>query len=92
MDLILSERFLRDAAAIPKDARPALWEILIALPAAIKDPHRHSGLGLRKLHRSGIFEVRIDLRLRVIFGFHKDTIYLRRIGNHDDVQRYLRTL
>lgn len=92
MNLNLSERFLRDANALPKEIWPTLWETLMILPSAMKDSHRHSGLGLRKIHRSGIFEIRIGLRLRAIFGYREGTIYLNRLGTHDDVQRYLRTL
>jgi len=52
----------------------------------------HSGLGIRKLHRSGIWEARLGLGLRLVFAVQKEVLTLVRVGTHQDIQRYLRTL
>jgi mRNA-degrading endonuclease YafQ of YafQ-DinJ toxin-antitoxin module len=56
------------------------------------EPHMHSGLGIRKIHRSGIWEARVGLGLRLVFGVEDQAITLVRVGTHEDVQRYLREL
>jgi mRNA-degrading endonuclease YafQ of YafQ-DinJ toxin-antitoxin module len=67
-------------------------DVILALPAAIGDVHRHQGLGIRKLHRSGIWEARIGLGLRLVFTVERDLCTFVRVGTHKDVQRYLRSL
>jgi mRNA-degrading endonuclease YafQ of YafQ-DinJ toxin-antitoxin module len=56
------------------------------------DPHTHAGLGLRKLHRSGIWEARVGLGLRLVFGLQPDLLALARVGSHEDVRRFLKEL
>jgi len=56
-------------------------------------PHQHKGLGIRDLS-SGIYECRSSLDLRLVFvkdaSTTPPTLYFDMIGNHDQVQRYLR--
>lgn len=35
--------------------------------------------------KEGIWEVRVDIHYRMTFEIIDDTIYLRAVGNHDDV-------
>jgi mRNA-degrading endonuclease YafQ of YafQ-DinJ toxin-antitoxin module len=92
MRLGLTERFQRDVKALDAARRAAVFEALLALPRALGEPHRHAGVGLRKLHRSGIWEARVGLGLRLVFTLAPDLLTLVRVGTHDDVQRYLREL
>jgi mRNA-degrading endonuclease RelE of RelBE toxin-antitoxin system len=92
MKITLTERFQKDVADLDELAKSQMFSILLKLPGAVKDVHRHSGIGLRKIHASGIFEARIGLGLRIVFGYDKETLILHRIGNHDEIQRYLRSL
>ena len=92
MQIALTERFQRDAAALVNDQRAALFEAMLALPRAIGKPHLHQGLGIRKLHTSGIWEARIGLGLRLVFAMERERITLERIGTHEDVRRFLREL
>ena len=50
------------------------------------------GLGLRKLHPSGVWEVRVGLSLRALFVLSKNEAVLLFLGAHDEVKRFLRTL
>lgn len=56
-------------------------------------PHQHQGLGIRSLG-SDLYECRSGLDVRLVFV--KDsttkppTLYFDMIGNHDDVQHYLK--
>jgi hypothetical protein len=77
----------------PDDLRQQLTEAVTQLPAALGQPHRHAGLGLRKIHRRGVFEFRLGRDCRVVFTQPEpDLLMLHLLGNHDDVQRFLDTL
>ena len=92
MRLVLTERFQRDAGGLSAEARAALLATILGLSQALGEPHRHSGLGIRKLHSSGIFEARIGLGLRLVFTLETDFITLVRVGTHDEILRFLREL
>jgi mRNA-degrading endonuclease YafQ of YafQ-DinJ toxin-antitoxin module len=92
MRIELTERFQRDVRALSSDGRAAVFEALLGLPGAIGDVHRHAGLGLRKLHRSGIWEARVGLGLRVVFTVERQTCTFVRAGTHDEIRRYLQSL
>ena len=92
MNLALTERFQRDVKDLEEEQRAAVFEAILSLPRAIGESHLHSGLGIRKLHRSGIWEARLGLGLRLVFAVQKEVLTLVRVGTHQDIQRYLRTL
>jgi mRNA-degrading endonuclease YafQ of YafQ-DinJ toxin-antitoxin module len=92
MRLALTEQFQADVRALDATKRAAVLNALLALPKALATPHLHAGLGLRKLHRTGIWEARVGLDLRLIFTFAEATITLVRAASHDEVRRFLRSL
>jgi mRNA-degrading endonuclease YafQ of YafQ-DinJ toxin-antitoxin module len=92
MKLVLTERFQRDVGALAPDRKAALLDALLSLPRAMGESHLHSGLGIRKLHRSGIWEARVGLGLRLVFALEHEALTLVRAGTHDEIQRYLREL
>lgn len=92
MRIALSERFQRDARDLEPQERAAVLEALLALSGALGDPHTHAGLGIRKLHRSGIWEARVGLGLRLVFGLEPTLLTLVRVGSHDEIRRFLRDL
>ena len=92
MNLALTERFQRDVRDLEEEQRAAVFETILSLLRAIGEPHLHSGLGIRKLHRSGIWEARLGLGLRLVFAVQKEVLTLVRVGTHQDIQQYLRTL
>lgn len=92
MKIALTERFQADVRALGIEERAAVFEALLSLPKALGSPHLHAGLGLRKLHRTGIWEARVGLGLRIVFTFAEDVRTLVRAANHDEVRRYLRSL
>ncbi len=92
MKLLLMERFQRDLADLPQPDRSRCFELLMALPKALGAPHEHAGLGIRKLHASGIFEASVGLGLRVLFALREDHAILVRVGSHEEVRKYLASL
>ena len=47
------------------------------------------GIGLKKL-RENLWEVRIDIKTRVLFTLNPDLITFVFIGNHDEIRKYLK--
>lgn len=92
MRLALTERFQKDLARLTQSQRAQVFEALLGLPAAFREPHRHSGLGLRKVHPRGIWEARIGLGLRLVLASEADTAVLMRVAGHDEIRRFLREL
>jgi mRNA-degrading endonuclease YafQ of YafQ-DinJ toxin-antitoxin module len=92
MRIALTERFQRDVRGLDDAQRAMVFNVVLALPAAIGDVHRHQGLGIRELHRSGIWEARVGLGLRLVVTAERDLCTLVRVGTHEEVQRYLRSL
>ncbi|HEX9726524.1 MAG TPA: hypothetical protein VGC53_19760 [Vicinamibacteria bacterium] len=92
MNSALTERFQRDVRDLEEEQRAVLFEVVLSLPRAMGEPHLHSGFGIRKLHRSGIWEARLGLGLRLVFAIQKEVLTLVRVGTHQDIQRYLRSL
>jgi mRNA-degrading endonuclease YafQ of YafQ-DinJ toxin-antitoxin module len=92
MRIALTERFQRDVRALTVTQRGAVFEVILFLPRALGDPHRHAGVGIRKLHRSGIWEARLGLGLRLVFALEPDLLTLARVGTHDEIRRHLKDL
>lgn len=92
MKLALTERFQHDVRNLARDRRAALFDVMLSLPRALGQPHLHSGLGIRKLHRSGIWEARVGLGVRLVFTIEADLLTAVRVGTHEEIQRYLREL
>ena len=88
----LFEAFRRDVRALSDAHRLAVFDAMLALPRAVGDPHVHAGLGIRKLHASGIWEARVGLGLRLVFGLEADLLTLVRVGGHDEIRRFLRQI
>lgn len=47
------------------------------------------GLGLKKL-LDDIYELRVDIRLRVILQMDQEVVYLVLVGSHDQIKKYLK--
>ncbi|MDP2211202.1 MAG: hypothetical protein Q8J63_05640 [Candidatus Aquicultor sp.] len=50
---------------------------------------RTVGLGLKQL-RGDFWEIRVDLKIRVLFVFESDTVSFIIVGTHDDISKFLR--
>lgn len=92
MQLILTQSFQRDARHLDAEQKAQLFTVILKLPTAVRDIHRHSGIGLRKIHSSGVYAARLGLGLRIVFGYKSNSLYLHRVGDHDEIRRYLKKL
>ena len=93
MHIKLTEPFLKNLDKLQKNERQSVLSVVIQLPYALKrGAHEHGGLSIRKIHQTGVFEARVDLSLRIVFGIQENEILIHKIGNHDDIERYIKTL
>lgn len=92
MRIVLTERFQSDVRSLALPERERVFGAMLAIPKALGEVHVHAGLGLRKIHRTGIWEARVGLNLRLILTIAEEWITFVRVGSHDDVRRFLREL
>lgn len=92
MTITLEERFVRACLAVSATERQAVFHALLNLERALCDPRLYAGAGLRKLHPSGIWEVRLSLSLRALFTLGSGTASFLFLGTHGEVKRFLRGL
>ena len=92
MKVSFLDPFLRQLRVARTQDRAAVLDALLDLEPALANPSRHSGLGLRKLHPTDLWEVRIGLALRVLFRLSRDEAIFAFLGTHDDVKRFLKNL
>jgi mRNA-degrading endonuclease YafQ of YafQ-DinJ toxin-antitoxin module len=88
-EIFLSERFRAIVREYPKPTRVEIGGAIDLLQASLGDPHRHAGLGIRKL-ASRYFEMRVGLDLRLVFRLDPETISFVFAGTHDEVRRFLK--
>ena len=75
---------------LSKGERAEGLQALCDLCETFGHPHVHSGVSIRKLGRS-VFECRGNLDLRFVFRDRPDSLYVRFLGNHDEIQSLLRS-
>ncbi|NJM36716.1 MAG: hypothetical protein HC845_01920 [Akkermansiaceae bacterium] len=85
--IYFASRFSKSWKNLTQKQKDRVIEIILALPDLLDHPHRHSGYGFRKLHGSTFYEVRLDLRWRLILRIDVDEIILFDVMNHDQVKR-----
>jgi mRNA-degrading endonuclease RelE of RelBE toxin-antitoxin system len=88
----LLERFRQQCRAADRPDQAAILKLLLELQTALATPHQHRGLGLRKLHSSGIWEVRVGRSLRALFRLADDEAIFVFLGTHDEVKKFLKSL
>ena len=82
---------LQQLRAFDKDQRRLIGELIEKVRVSFGQPHLHGGMGLRAL-RSGVYECRLNLRQRLVFTLEFGSLYFHFMGNHDEVNRFLKCL
>jgi mRNA-degrading endonuclease RelE of RelBE toxin-antitoxin system len=85
-----ASRFPRTWKSLSQTQKERILDIIIELPNLMKNPHQHSGFGLRRLQGFAYYEARIDLRWRLIMKIDSHEIVLFDVLNHDQVRRLIR--
>lgn len=74
--------FKRTYRRLPVNIQKRVNKQLVLLIANLHHPSLHT----KKIKgREGIWEMRVDIHHRLTFELIDDTIFLRVVGNHDDV-------
>ncbi len=89
MTIYPHKSYLRALKKIPKADQASINAAIARVAVIIGNPHQHSGAGVRRLY-PGVFEIRVGLRLRVVFTIQADNAFLHTAGDHDHVQNWLR--
>ncbi|HLQ46825.1 MAG TPA: hypothetical protein VK137_18920 [Planctomycetaceae bacterium] len=86
MTISLHRQFIDQVLKPPTAVRAVIFDAVLLVPDALQNPSKHTGLGLRKLHRSGIWKVRIGLGLRALLQLQPDQTIFRFLGTHDEMR------
>jgi hypothetical protein len=86
--LAIDPDVLKRLGRLSKSERAECLQALCDLCETFGRPHVHSGVSIRKLGRN-VFECRGNLDLRFIFQDRADSLYVRFLGDHDEVQTLL---
>jgi mRNA-degrading endonuclease RelE of RelBE toxin-antitoxin system len=89
IDIEVLPRLRKTAARLGPDITAKVEEVLRAVQRDFGNPHRHGGLGLRKLGRNS-YEARVWLQWRVVFIHRGGVLLAYDIMNHDEVSRWLK--
>jgi mRNA-degrading endonuclease RelE of RelBE toxin-antitoxin system len=87
--LDFSGSFRKQVRDFPKETRRKIGLALHDLERDFGNPHRHRGLGIRKL-TGNFFEIRVGLAIRLVFQNCPDCLLLLMAGDHEEVQKFLR--
>jgi mRNA-degrading endonuclease RelE of RelBE toxin-antitoxin system len=81
--------FERSVKRLPPGDRRKIAVALEKLNAFILSGSLSSGLGLKKIY-AHTYEIRVDIRLRIILKVFDEMFYLVIVGDHDEIARYAR--
>jgi mRNA-degrading endonuclease RelE of RelBE toxin-antitoxin system len=90
-EIELDDDFRRKVKALGKEDRGIIGSAISDIQEAFGNPHVHSGIGLRKL-RPRLYEARLDLGQRLLFEDRDECLFFFKLGNHDEIQKYLKKL
>ena len=80
----------RQIRSLDPDQRQMIGSAINQAATAWGHPHQHAGSGIRKLTH-GYFECRSGLKARLVFKkLAPNALHFFLLGNHDDVQRFLK--
>ena len=85
MRILAYERFRKSYQRLPHSIQAKVDKQLTVLT---ENP-RHPSLQVKRIKGTkGLWEARVDLQYRLTFEMTGDTMYLRVVGNHDEVLRH----
>ena len=90
MAIEIDPDLLAQLRQLPKDERRKVGAAVESVRANWGQPHRHTGAGIRRLG-ADLHECRVGLQTRLLFQNIGSSLYFHFIGNHDEVQKFLRS-
>ena len=89
LEIEFSSRFRAEVLGLRAERQDQVAQATALLREAFGQPHRHGGLGIRRL-RGSYFEFRVGRDMRVVFKLEGSTASLKMVGDHDEVRRFLK--
>ena len=89
MPVLVSPRLRKTAEKFSPELRAKIARAITDAEVAFGDPHRHRGLGLRKLGRRS-YEIRVHLQWRVVLLRDDETLVAYDVMDHNQVKCWLR--
>jgi mRNA-degrading endonuclease RelE of RelBE toxin-antitoxin system len=83
--------FEKSIKNLPPERRHKIRDAVESLIDFFETGQRKEGLGLKQL-RWTFWEIRADIRDRIIFEFDGNSISFILAGNHDEIKRFLKRL
>lgn len=83
------QRLIRTARRLGPETVARSEELLRLISQHFGDPHKHSGISLRKLGRLS-YEARIGLQWRIVLIKEKDRLTAYDMMDHDEVRAWLK--
>lgn len=90
MRIDLHPRIRKRVEKLSESDRQQISEALRELAGGFGNPHRHSGLGIRRL-RNDLFECRAGLQWRIVFFAEKGLLTAYDLMTHDELRSWLRS-
>jgi mRNA-degrading endonuclease RelE of RelBE toxin-antitoxin system len=87
--VVVLPSFERSLKKLTPQDREQTAEALKAFNTMLVSGQASGGLGFKKINHDK-YELRVNIRLRIVMKIEPDTCYLVFVGSHDDVRRYLR--
>jgi len=87
--ILLGPRFLRSTRKLTEDDRLKVEAALCGVAEHFGNPHRHGGLGLRKL-AGGLWECRAGLKWRIVLIQDPDRLRAYDLMDHDQLRAWLK--
>jgi len=88
--LTIDPAVMRRLRELPKTEKAECLLALCELPGSFGQPHRHSGLAIRKLGNK-LFECRVSITSRLIFQDRPAALFVSFLGDHDEVKALLKS-
>ena len=87
--LAVSDRFRTQLRKLPAQDQRKAAAVLERFLTTLPEGRIPVGFGFKKINGDK-YELRVNLRLRVVMKAEGDVLICHLIGNHEDVRRYLR--
>lgn len=90
MNYILLRSFVKKFDSFLAGEQKAITETISEIKKYIETSRAPYGLRIKKLS-SKLYEARINIHLRIVFFRDKDVVKFFCLGNHEDIQRCLKS-
>lgn len=82
--------FERSLRKMPEDVKKKVKEAIFALMDFFETGKKSHGLGLKKLGKN-LWEIRVDIQIRVIFLLENDIVKWGFVGDHNQIRQFIRS-